>query len=213
MQAYSLWINHLPSVRAQLRDGATSEDLVAADSKTRGKEMDQILASLLPLLKTVPNTPVIVGGDFNSGSHLDWTAAAAHLPNHHGRVVPWPAGVSMAKAGFVDTFRAANPNPVTAPGHTWSPEFPDSHQDRIDYVYVRGSRLARFGIQGLVQASGWLAERSRGGMGRAAQPRSSKQALTDGHESLVRATAHERTVRETKFVRITCGATLNPTAA
>jgi endonuclease/exonuclease/phosphatase family metal-dependent hydrolase len=45
----------------------------------------------------------------------------------------------MAKAGFVDAYRTANPDPVVAPGRTWSPELPDTHQDRIDYVYVRGS--------------------------------------------------------------------------
>ena len=85
-----------------------------------------------------PDMPVIVGGDFNSGSHLDWTKEAAHLANHHGLVVTWPASQSMADAGFIDTFRTANPDPVATPGHTWSPEFRDSHQERIDYVYARG---------------------------------------------------------------------------
>lgn len=138
VQAYSLWINHLPSVKKQLAADATAEDLVAADAKTRGKEMDRILAELLPHLAESPRMPVIVGGDFNSGSHLDWTEDAANLPNHHGLVVPWPVSRSMAEAGFVDTFRVANPSPMNSPGHTWSPEFVDSHQDRIDYVYVRG---------------------------------------------------------------------------
>ena len=139
VQAYSLWINYLPGVAKQLAAGASAEELVAADARTRGKEMDEILRVLLPYLARSPNMPVVVGGDFNSGSHLDWTATTAHLPNHHGLVVPWPASRSMAKAGFVDAFRTANPDPVKAPGHTWSPEFRDSHQERIDYVYVRGA--------------------------------------------------------------------------
>lgn len=140
VQAYSLWIHYLPSVQKQLADGATAESLVAADSETRGKEMDVILDALLPHLEKSPGMPVIVGGDFNSGSHLDWTAEAAHLPDHHGLSVPWPAGRSMAEAGFIDAFRTANPDPVKTPGHTWSPEFRDSHQDRIDYIYLRGKR-------------------------------------------------------------------------
>lgn len=82
--------------------------------------------------------PVIVGGDFNSGSHLDWTAAAARLPNHQDRVVAWPVSIAMEQAGFLDTFRVAHPDPTKVPGWTWSPEFPDSHQDRIDYVYIHG---------------------------------------------------------------------------
>jgi endonuclease/exonuclease/phosphatase family metal-dependent hydrolase len=139
VQAFSLWINYLPSVTKQLAAGASADELVAADARTRGKEMDEILQVLLPHLAESPNTAVVVGGDFNSGSYLDWTDAAAKLPNHHGLVVPWPASRSMAKAGFVDAFRTANPDPVKAPGHTWSPEFRDSHQERIDYVYVRGA--------------------------------------------------------------------------
>jgi hypothetical protein len=65
--------------------------------------------------------PVIVGGDFNSGSHLDWTPAAATLPNYMGRVVAWPAGIAMREAGFVDVFRFAHPDPIQDPGLIWSP--------------------------------------------------------------------------------------------
>ena len=138
VQAYSLWINYLPSVSKQLAAGASAKDLAVADAKTRGKEMEEILGELRPHLAKSPEVPVIVGGDFNSGSHLDWTQAAAGVPNHHGLAVRWPAGWSMAEAGFVDAFRTANPDPVKEPGHTWSPQFRDSHQDRIDYVYLRG---------------------------------------------------------------------------
>ncbi len=140
VQAYSLWINHLPSVQKLLEEGATADEIAAADDQTRGKEMRAILAELMPHLAKTPDVPVIVGGDFNSGSHLDWTPAAAELENHAGRVVAWPVSCAMAEADFVDTYRAAHPDPVEYPGLTWSPEFPDSHQDRIDYVYVRGSR-------------------------------------------------------------------------
>lgn len=49
--------------------------------------MDPILAELMPHLQQTPDMPVIVGGDFNSGSHLNWTEAAKHLPNHQGLVV------------------------------------------------------------------------------------------------------------------------------
>jgi endonuclease/exonuclease/phosphatase family metal-dependent hydrolase len=156
IQAYSLWINHLPSVEGQLADGATAEELASADAETRGKEIGSILEELLPQLATVPNTPVIVGGDFNSGSHLDWTAVASHLPNHHGRVVAWPVSLAMEAAGFVDTYRVAHTSPVDNSGTTWSPEFTGSHPDRIDYVYVRGDRWSVLGSKVLSEhARGW----------------------------------------------------------
>ena len=139
VQAYSLWIDYLPSVQDQLAAGASAEELAAADARTRGRDIQGILSELLPRLARTPDLPVIVGGDFNSGSHLDWTVAAAELPNHLGRVVAWPVSRAMQEAGFVDTFRAAHPDPTSDPGLTWSPEFRDSHQDRIDYVYVRGN--------------------------------------------------------------------------
>lgn len=140
LRAYSLWINYLPDVEKLLAEGADAEAIVAADSKTRGKEMNEILAVLLPHLDESPDTPVLVGGDFNSGSHLDWTEAAAHLDNHQGRVVAWPVSDAMARAGFADTYRRARPDPIADPGWTWSPEFRESHPDRIDYVYSRGDR-------------------------------------------------------------------------
>ena len=140
IQAYSLWINHLPNVSKQLAAGASAEELAAADAETRGKEIDAILGELLPHLAATPDVPVLVGGDFNSASHLDWIPAAADLAHHHGRVVAWPVSLAMQRAGFVDTYRSTHPDPVQAIGRTWSPEFRDSHQERIDYVYARGAR-------------------------------------------------------------------------
>ncbi|MHC5028199.1 MAG: endonuclease/exonuclease/phosphatase family protein, partial [Planctomycetota bacterium] len=119
VQAFSLWINHLPSVRRQLEDGASGAELAEADSKTRGSEMRAILEVLEPHLARTPDVPVIVGGDFNSGSHLDWTAAAADMPNHLGRIVTWPVSDQMRAAGYIDAFRTAHPDPVAAPGLTW----------------------------------------------------------------------------------------------
>ncbi|MDA7936360.1 endonuclease/exonuclease/phosphatase family protein [bacterium] len=156
VQAYSLWINHLPSVQKQLQAGASAEQLRNEDAKTRGKEIQTILTQLLPHLAKTPTTPILVGGDFNSGSHLDWTKAAASQPNHHGLIVDWPVSSTMAKANFVDTYRTAHPNPTEWPGTTWSPEFRDSHPERIDYIYSRGDRWRVLNARVLSKhARGW----------------------------------------------------------
>ncbi|MFT5058888.1 MAG: endonuclease/exonuclease/phosphatase family metal-dependent hydrolase [Planctomycetota bacterium] len=136
VQAYSLWIHYLPDVGKALEEGATPEDLVLGDAKTRGSEIDALLHDLQLHVDASPAVPVLIGGDFNSGSHLDWTQQTAHLDNHYGHIVPWPVSRSMQRARYVDTFRSIHPDPVTAPGHTWSPEFVNSHPDRIDYVYA-----------------------------------------------------------------------------
>ncbi|MER7839518.1 HAD-IA family hydrolase [Streptomyces sp. NPDC096040] len=81
--------------------------------------------------------PVVLVGDFNCPSHLDWTD------------VEWPVTRAAEEAGFRDSYREVHPDPVAAPGHTWSPIHPvredgsglPEPQDRIDYVLHRGLRV------------------------------------------------------------------------
>ncbi|WP_171109239.1 HAD-IA family hydrolase [Streptomyces sp. Z423-1] len=81
--------------------------------------------------------PVVLVGDFNCPSHLDW-------PD-----VDWPVTRAAEEAGLRDSYREAHPDPVTAPGHTWSPVHvlhdggngrPEP-QDRIDYILHRSLRV------------------------------------------------------------------------
>jgi endonuclease/exonuclease/phosphatase family metal-dependent hydrolase len=82
--------------------------------------------------------PVIIAGDFNSMSHLDYTASAV---SQYGEVVAWPTSLAMIEAGFIDAYRAVHPSVDRPADRTWSPRFPDQEQDRIDFVYSLG--LAR----------------------------------------------------------------------
>ncbi len=96
---------------------------------------------------------VILGGDFNEPSHLDWTEATRYLYDHRGMVIPWPQTVALEKAGYTDCFRAIYPNPVTHPGITfptdnplvpverltWAPNADE--RDRIDYLFCQGRGL------------------------------------------------------------------------
>lgn len=89
---------------------------------------------------------VILGGDFNEPSHLDWTEATKDMRDHYGLIVPWDVSVILAKAGYKDSYREMFPDPVTHPGFTcpadcpdialqklvWSPEADD--RDRIDFI-------------------------------------------------------------------------------
>ena len=61
---------------------------------------------------------IILGGDFNEPSHLDWTEATKDLFDHHGAVVPWDCSMMLAEAGFIDTYRSLYPDPVKYPGFT-----------------------------------------------------------------------------------------------
>jgi hypothetical protein len=56
--------------------------------------------------------------------------------------VAYPSTQALTDAGFVDAYRAAHADPVTRPGHTWTPitepTDPNDRHDRIDFVFVGG---------------------------------------------------------------------------
>ncbi|MGV3763134.1 MAG: endonuclease/exonuclease/phosphatase family protein [Parapedobacter sp.] len=99
----------------------------------------EIINVLQPAIANAEHVPVIICGDFNSGSHLDWVPETRHL--NEGYVMPFPATLLMEKHGFIDSFREVHPDPLAVRGITWSPAFPNAFQDRIDYIFYRGSVL------------------------------------------------------------------------
>lgn len=90
---------------------------------------------------------VIMGGDFNEPSALDWTKRTAQLFDHHGVMLKWGSTQALREAGFVDAYRKQHPNPVSHPGFTWPASNPNApvskltwapeadERDRIDYVF------------------------------------------------------------------------------
>ena len=94
--------------------------------------------------------PIIMGGDFNEPSHLDWQADTKDLWDHNGAVIHWDCSMMLSKAGFKDAYREKYPNTVRYPGFTfpagnklaeeakleklaWAPEADE--RDRIDFIY------------------------------------------------------------------------------
>ena len=43
---------------------------------------------------------------------MNWQPYGATMPEHGGLTVPWEVSTRLAEAGFADTFRAINPDPV-----------------------------------------------------------------------------------------------------
>ena len=92
---------------------------------------------------------VMMAGDFNEPSHLDWNAATKSLYDHNGAVIPWQSTTLLEQAGYLDSYRVKFPDPVTHPGFTWpsdNPAVPTSRltwapeadeRDRIDYVFYQ----------------------------------------------------------------------------
>jgi endonuclease/exonuclease/phosphatase family metal-dependent hydrolase len=127
------------------RDGATEGQIVELETRVRLPRFERILAGLSGL--EVAGIPVFVLGDFNTPSHLDWTAEAVGLRPHVRLPVAWPVSLAAERAGFRDTWREIHPDPVADPGLTWWAERPptggyepgpDTPNDRIDFIYAAG---------------------------------------------------------------------------
>lgn len=112
-------------------DGLPAADLIAHE----GVRLAQMRDALGRIAEVGDDAvPVVLVGDFNCPSHLDWPG------------VEWPVTMAAAEAGLLDSYREVHPDPVVDPGHTWSPIHPVHEdgsgraepQDRIDYVLHRG---------------------------------------------------------------------------
>lgn len=122
-----------------LRDGAiTPEEAVVQARYTRFPEIQPVLNALKEPLEE--GIPVLLTGDFNEPSHLDWTDEAAEAGLHQGVAVAWPTSQEIVRHGFRDAFRTVHPDEVERSGETWTTLTgdPDEVHDRIDMIYVAG---------------------------------------------------------------------------
>jgi exonuclease III len=118
----------------------TPEQAVLEAQKARGSQV----AALLEEVETVRrvNAPMVITGDFNEPSALDWTDSV-RIAKRCPAIVTWPTTKAVLDAGFVDAYRKAHPDVLKWPGYTWTPttaeDDPQDKHDRIDFVFVAGA--------------------------------------------------------------------------
>ncbi len=119
----------------------TADEAIASAADTRGPALKLFFDDLKA---AGASDAAFVFGDFNEPSHRDWTEAAAKA-GRHPIAVAYPTVKAIEAEGFVDAFRAANPDPVAKPGFTWTPTSEptatDDHHDRIDFALARAAKL------------------------------------------------------------------------
>lgn len=90
---------------------------------------------------------ILIGGDFNEPSHLDWQKNTKDIRDHNGVVLNWDCSILLEKAGYKDCYRELYPDPIVNPGFTfpsanplvdkakltWAPTADE--RDRIDFIY------------------------------------------------------------------------------
>lgn len=113
--------------------GMNTHRWAVEDSTLALADMKRLLENdLIPYADV--SMPVIIGGDFNSCSHLDWTHKAA--PIHFGYVAEeLPVSRYMLDKGFKDTFREVNPDELERGEGTYAVIFGQSQTSRVDFIY------------------------------------------------------------------------------
>jgi endonuclease/exonuclease/phosphatase family metal-dependent hydrolase len=145
IKVFCIWLHYLPNYTKHVREKShTVNQLIQEEGKTRHAEIRQILQEAKPFIDEAEEVPVLMCGDFNSGSHLDWVERTRQL--HNGYMVQWPVSTEMSDAGMIDSYRQSHPDPLLYPGITWTPRastktFADGSLDRIDYIYYKGSDM------------------------------------------------------------------------
>jgi endonuclease/exonuclease/phosphatase family metal-dependent hydrolase len=127
-------------------DGKSESGVLADEERSeRPSQIRNVLSLMKPELDNANNDPVILVGDFNAPSHLDYTEGRRSA-NCGYAGIRWPTSVQPINAGLTDSFRVAHTDPVARPGITWSPTFlvnegrPEP-KDRIDFIYYKGNKL------------------------------------------------------------------------
>ncbi len=136
---YSIWLPYaediwLPEIREQC-DEARMLAACQVSADDLAKILDLMHAKLHD--SGYAEIPVIIAGDFNSMSHLDYTPAAAD--QYDGWVLNWPTSQVIHDAGFIDSYRQVHPTVNRMRDRTWSPRFTEQEQERIDFIYFRGN--------------------------------------------------------------------------
>ena len=114
-----------------LRNGDSVASVIESENQVRTTAMEAPFAAMAGLLDD--GYPVLLTGDFNQPSSLDYVEETAGSRPEIPEPVAWPVSEKLFDLGFRDTYRETHPDPVEDPGFTHRPS-----GERIDYVYAAG---------------------------------------------------------------------------
>lgn len=166
VRVHNIWLTsagmHIQAVRGK---EVTDAKIVSEDNR-RKKMLDGLFkdAAFKADIARADQVPMVVAGDFNWVSHLDYNDATKAAGLHNGRILAVPTSRLMAEGGFLDTYRACHPfTSEKVAGYTWTTVgedwmwsgskglFVPSPQKtgaayrglygRIDYIYSQGKML------------------------------------------------------------------------
>jgi len=131
----NVWLHYLPDYFEDIKT-MSPDSLIFGEKATRHREISIILKEVDSLEKVL-QMPIIIAGDFNSGSHLDWVESTRAA--HYDKVVEWPVSKTILDHDYTDTFREAYPDPTKTLDGTWGFLWDNIISDRIDFIYYKGN--------------------------------------------------------------------------
>ncbi len=136
-----------------IRKGSSVNEIIQHENITRLPFALPYINSLQRL--AIKGFPVFIIGDFNSPSHQDWSYPTVNVIRNHRYAVSWPVTKTLQAKGFIDAYRAINPDPLLHPGNTWPSDRPalvhaidnynpSTHDlpDRLDMIFSSGPATA-----------------------------------------------------------------------
>ncbi len=135
-----------------LREGKSVDAVMRSEEEVRLSSMAKLIPDMRQL--AAQGWPVILTGDFNEPSSLDYTDAT--VGEHPGvtAAVPWPISTALVDAGMKDAYRSVHSDPAVDPGVTWGFD-KKNPGDRIDYTYTSANvETASSLVVGKVDATG-----------------------------------------------------------
>ncbi len=138
---YSIWLPYNAEIWAEGTRDTTDLDAMKHACQASCDDLIKIKAAIDKRLDQpkYENIPVIIAGDFNSMSHLDYIPS--FKDQFDGVVMDWPTSHVLTDSGYRDAYRERFPEVDRTADRTWTPRFPAQQQDRIDYIYYVGKGL------------------------------------------------------------------------
>jgi len=138
---YSIWLPYNKEIWVEGTRDVNDLDAMKYACDASREDLEKMWALIQQRLSDpkYAGIPIVIAGDFNSMSHLDYIKPFRN--QFDGVVIDWPTSHILSDAGFQDAWRELHPEVNRQEDRTWTPRFPKQQQDRIDFIYYRGSRL------------------------------------------------------------------------
>lgn len=163
---YNIWLTSGGRHIVEIKNKKISDSDFNKGDENRYKHLQQLLKNqdFKTDLAKKDSIPLIVAGDFNCVSHLDYTSETKSKGLNYNRVLPNKTSKAMELNGFIDTYRISNPIITKETlGYTWTtvgqgyiyksgegfvpitgpnpqPEYRDPYA-RIDFIYCTGENI------------------------------------------------------------------------